>query len=321
MGLVARVRRTIRERALLERGQTVLVAVSGGPDSTALLSVMARVAPELGLRVLAAGIDHGLRAEAAAELDLAAARAAEVGVPFERRRIALEPGDGIQARARHGRYAALAEIAARQGAARVAVGHTQDDQAETVLSRVLRGGGLRGVAAIAPGRTDGIVRPLIDATRAEVRAYLDEHGIPFASDPSNADDRFERVRIRDRLLPALVAEDAHAVAHLAFLADEAREADQALEALALRALADATTPRGISLTVLQGAPAAVGVRALREALGGATLCRAHLSDLRRWLQEPREASEVRLPGGRTARIDGGHVVVSPTHDGDPREEA
>ncbi len=321
MGLLARVRRTIRERELFERGQTIVVATSGGPDSTAMLSVLARLAPELDVRPIAAGIDHGLRAEAQQELDLVAGLAGAIAVPFERERIAVPPGEGVQARARQARYAALAAIAARHGAARIAVGHTRDDQAETVLARILRGGSLRGIGAIAPRRADGVVRPLIDATREEVRTYLADHDLRFAEDPSNPDPRFERARIRGQVLPALMAEDPDAAAHLAFLADEARDAEEALAAWAGRLLADATTPRGISLTVLGRAPTAVALRALREALGGPALGRAHLASMRRWLEEPREASEVRLPGGRTARIEGGAVVLSPPPGEEPREEA
>ncbi len=318
MLLVARVRRTLLERALVPRGARVVVGTSGGPDSTALLEVLARLAGELSLSLVAAGIDHGLRPSAAAELDLAAAHASRIGVAFER--VPVRVDGSVQAGARRARYAALAQLAGRSGASRIAVGHTLDDQAETVLARIGRGSGLRGIAGIDPAREDGVVRPLIDASRADVRAFLDEAGLPFAEDPSNADPRFERARIRQGLLPVLRAADPAALAHLARLADEAREADRALEALAGAALADAASPAGIALDVLRRWPPPVGLRALRQALGEG-LGRAHLSILEAWLHGKGERGELRLPGGRTARIGGDHLVVGPPAPSDPDEEA
>nr|MDQ3035052.1 tRNA lysidine(34) synthetase TilS [Myxococcota bacterium] len=135
--LLARVRRTVRERRLLERGERVVVAVSGGPDSMAMLDVVARLARELALDLSVASVDHGLRAEAADEIELARALATRLGLPFHALRVVVEPGGSIQAQARRARYDALRELAVALGARRIAVGHTRDDQAETVLARLL----------------------------------------------------------------------------------------------------------------------------------------------------------------------------------------
>ena len=317
MLLVARVRRTVLDRGLIPSGTCVVVGTSGGPDSTALLDVLARLRSELALRLLAVGVDHGLRASAAAELDLADAHAASVQVPFERVRLAPQ-GGSLQAWARRERYAALARIADRVGASRIAVGHTLDDQAETVLSRLLHGSGLHGLAAIRPARADSVVRPLIDARRSEVRAYLAHEALPFAEDPSNQDARFERVRLRHTVLAALEAEAPDAALHLARIADEAREVDEALGSLAITVRADAGEP--LSLAVLRRAPMAVAMRAFRLALGE-DLKRAHLTVLMDWIHDPQEGAELRLPGARTARIVEGRIVVIPLGRSDPDEEA
>lgn len=320
MLLVARVRRTLFERGLIPRGSGVVVGTSGGPDSTALLDVLARLAGELALRLFAVGIDHGLREDAARELDGAAEHAARLAVPFDRVRVSIAPGPSVHAAAREARYAALREAMTRHGAHRIAVGHTLEDQAETVIARILRGSGLRGLGGIDPIRDDAVVRPLIDASRAEVRAYLGEMGLPFAEDPSNRDPRFERSRIREAILPALVAEDAQAAAHLGWLADEARDADEALEALTGAALADATVEGGLSLSALRRHAHPIALRALRRALGN-EIGRAHLTVLARWLHAPTDGATLRLPGARTARIVGDRIVLTPSGGEDRDEEA
>jgi tRNA(Ile)-lysidine synthase len=217
--LLTLARRLVREHRLVERGETVLAAVSGGPDSMALLHVLARLRPELGCGLVAHGVDHGLRPEAAAELDRAAAFAASLGVPFGRTSVALEPGGDLQARARAARRAALRRAAAEAGAACIATGHHADDRAETVILRLLRGSGPRGLACLPP-RAGEFIRPLLLARRADVEAHLGRHGVPFAIDPSNADRRFLRARVRHELMPLLGELSPGVVGHLTGLADD-----------------------------------------------------------------------------------------------------
>src|SRR5436309_14512587 len=132
-------------------GEHLLVAVSGGPDSTALLAALAELAPGHGLRLTAAHVDHGLRgAEGAAEADAVAALATRLGVPFVRCAVTVSAGPDLEARARRARYQALARLAGEVGARRIVTGHTQDDQVETVLLRLLRGAGRRGLGAMRP---------------------------------------------------------------------------------------------------------------------------------------------------------------------------
>ena len=302
--LVARVRRTLRERSLVVPGMRVLAACSGGPDSAAMLCVLARLAPELRLSVEAASVDHGLRPEAARDVELARAQAALAGVPFHALRVRVERASSLQARARVARYAALLELAGRIGAQRVAVGHTQDDQAETVLLRVLRGAGLRGLSGIEPLRADGVMRPLIDCRRADVHRYAAEHAPRSAQDQSNAERRFARVRVRLDLLPAFEREDAAAVQHLSDLADDARAATEALSMHAEALLEAARQPDG-SIDVSNWPPAsAVRRAALRSWLSrdaGVRVRRPQLAELERAAAAP---AEVWLASGWVVRAHG-----------------
>ena len=174
--ITSTVRRTVHERALVSPGDHVLVACSGGPDSTTLLHVLHRLRSELGITLCVASIDHGLRPESAFEVEQVGAFASTLGLPFYPVRVDLAAeGVSIQARARELRYEALHEVARSHDAVRIAVGHTQDDQAETVLARMLRGAGLRGLGGIEARRSDGVIRPLLDCSRADVRTYALEH--------------------------------------------------------------------------------------------------------------------------------------------------
>jgi tRNA(Ile)-lysidine synthase len=237
--LIARVRATIVDRGLIPPGSSVLCACSGGPDSAVLLHALARLAPSLGFELAAASVDHGLRPEAQHDVAIAARQAAALSAPFHSLQVTVAPEGSLQANARRARYAALAELATRLGATRIAVGHTQDDQAETVLSRMLRGAGVRGLGAIDPARPDGIIRPLIDCSREQVQQFAREHCPEVAWDQSNFDQRFERVRIRTHLLPALAVEDRAVVRHLAALADDARACARLIDTLAIALLENA----------------------------------------------------------------------------------
>jgi tRNA(Ile)-lysidine synthase len=218
--LITLARAAFRDGTLAPRGSRVLVAVSGGPDSMALLHVMALLRSKLGIGLFAHGVDHGLRAEAAAELDVAAAMASELDVPFTRSRLKVEPGGNLQARARGARWEALRGAASRSGATAIATGHHADDRAETLLMRLLRGTGMRGLAVLPPRDGDRI-RPLLRARRQDVLAHVARHGIPHADDPSNRDPRFLRSRVRHELMPALQRLSPRIVEHLCALADEA----------------------------------------------------------------------------------------------------
>lgn len=224
--LLTLARRAFATEIALPPAATLLVAVSGGPDSMALLHVLARLAPELALTIVAHGVDHGLRPEAAAELDRAATFAEGLGVRFERTCLSVEAGGNLQARAREARFRALDVAATASGASAVATAHHADDRAETFLIRLLRGAGKTGLAVLPALHEDGrrkLVRPFLRARRDDIVRHVDRHRIPYATDPSNADPRYLRTRVRAEVLPLLATLDPQIVDHIGALADELGE--------------------------------------------------------------------------------------------------
>lgn len=206
--LADRVRRTLRKHALAERGSRVIVAVSGGPDSVALVHVLNSLADtgEIALVGLA-HFNHRLRDAAGRDEAFCRDLAARLALPIEIgsadvRAIAAAERASIEDAARDARYAFLEGAADRLRADRIGVGHTRDDQAETFLLRVLRGAGPRGLASIYP-RVGRIIRPLIDTTRADVLEYLAARGLAYCEDETNRDLTNPRNRIRHELIPYL----------------------------------------------------------------------------------------------------------------------
>lgn len=220
--LLTLAKRTLIDECAVRAGDKLLLAVSGGPDSMALLHVCARLAPRLGLELAACGIDHGLRAEAAEELELAARAAESLGVPFQRQCVHVAQGGNLHARARDARYEALEHERRRVGANRLVTAHHADDRAETVLIRLLSGSGPKGLSVL-PARAGVRLRPLIRARKRDVLAHLQRHQIAFADDPSNRAVRFLRTRVRHELLPLLEELSPGIVGHLTALADEIAE--------------------------------------------------------------------------------------------------
>jgi tRNA(Ile)-lysidine synthase len=225
-----------RARQLFAAGDHLLVAVSGGPDSVALLSVLASLAPAKRLTLSALHLNYGLRGEESEEDERFVSRlCTELGVPLTCERVDLSravtqrKGMSLQARAREARYAALQRTAAARGARKIALGHTADDQAETLVMWMLRGSGTAGLAGIRPVRDAVYVRPLLDVSRAEVLAYLNAKGLSFRTDSSNAKPLYLRNRIRHELLPLLKQFNPAVVDALTRQADILRDDDRCLE--------------------------------------------------------------------------------------------
>jgi tRNA(Ile)-lysidine synthase len=223
--------------ASLARVPALVLAVSGGPDSTALLLLMARWrrALNVGPKLLAVTVDHGLRPASAAEARTVKTLARRLGVPHRTVRWqGKKPTTGLQQAARDARYRLLAAAAKSAQASAVVTAHTLDDQAETVLLRMSRGSGLSGLGAMAresplpaSGHKIVLVRPLLDMPKARLIATLARAKIEFAQDALNRDPRFTRARLRE-LMPALAREGLSARS-LARLAGRLRRADAALE--------------------------------------------------------------------------------------------
>jgi tRNA(Ile)-lysidine synthase len=213
----------------------LVLAVSGGPDSTALLVLAAgwRKRARRGPKLTAVTVDHGLRPESRREAILVKALAKKLGVVHRTIRWrGAKPTTGVQAKARAARYHLLTEAARRAGASHILTAHTLDDQGETVLIRMARGSGLTGLAAmsrVTPLNGRLLVRPLLALPKARLIATLRSAGIPFVEDPSNIDPRFTRARLRT-LMPELASEGL-GPERLARLAHRIRRADAAIETM------------------------------------------------------------------------------------------
>jgi tRNA(Ile)-lysidine synthase len=222
---VARVRRAVTtavdRRGVITPGEHVLIACSGGPDSAALLDALARLAPPRRWRLSVAHVDHGIRSGSVVEADGVARLAADRGLPFRALSVTVAAGSSLQDRARTARHSALRAEAARVGATAIALGHTADDQAETVLMRALSGASPAGLLAMAE-RERGLVRPLLRVWREATIAYCAALGLQPLDDPSNADPRFLRSRVRHEVIPALEAVFPGARRRLVVLADRQR---------------------------------------------------------------------------------------------------
>ncbi len=328
MSVLDTVEETIRRHAMLAGGETVLVAVSGGADSVALLHALRLLAPRwrLALRVL--HVDHGLRPDSSRDAEFVRALGRRLEVPVDVVAVAVVPAGSLEAAAREARYAALDAHADRLGAQRIALGHTADDQAETVLMRVLGGAGMRGLAGI-PAVRGRVIRPLLGLRRRDLLGELREAGLDWVEDPSNLDPKFLRNRIRHELLPFLQASyDADVVEALNRVARLARESVETIERTAtieLDRLAGAEAgplPREaapsreaivLRRSALAALPPPVGAEILRLAarrLGGRTDLRAwgHRG-LRRVLAAPQPRRPFRL-GGVTVEVSGDRVRIA-----------
>lgn len=231
MPLLATLERFFLDEQRVAEGDQIVVAFSGGPDSTALLWAMARLAGAARFRILAAHLDHALDGGSADRARAAVALAASLGVPWvaERREVGAHQrsGESLEAAARRLRYAFLEEVRESTGARWVATAHHRDDQAETVLLRILFGSGIEGLAGIQPQR-GRLVRPLLTLPRSALDAALAGRGLSPLADPTNADLRLPRNRLRHHLLPRLEAETRELPQRLAALATAARGARRTL---------------------------------------------------------------------------------------------
>lgn len=345
------VRRALRGPCHVSQGGVVLVAVSGGADSTALLVALDRVRREFGLTLHAAHLHHGLRgAEADADLAAVERRCASLGVPLiaarwntrlRMRRRSLSGHAGLRTLRRE----FLVAAARRTGATAIATAHTADDQLETLLMRLMRGSGLTGLGAMrersgARGGAVAWIKPLLAATRADIEADLIAAGIPWREDRSNHDPHYLRSRIRDRVVPALV--DAGGVprallaAHAARATRELREARAALEFVARRAGRRAThatrvtggarAPLALDAGALATMPRAIRRLVLREAwarLGPSRsgLTHRHLEALLALAARRVEGASVGLPDGWRAERHAGEVRFAATRSvASPRAE-
>jgi tRNA(Ile)-lysidine synthase len=299
-----------RELEDINPGDTVIVAASGGADSSALAAALLPECEAKSISVVPLIVDHGLQKNSADVAHEAKKELTKLGYEIiEIRKISVEITDGVEASARRARYAALNEVAKSHNAVAIFLGHTKDDQAETVLLGLARGSGTRSLSGMAQ-RIDNYRRPLLSITRAQTEAACEEAGIKFWRDPHNQSMEFTRVRVRENVLPMMEKEIGPGVTDALtrsarLLRDDADALDQWADEVF-----DELDPISLDIATLETLPRAIRSRVLRKAiyLAGApsgSLSADHIEPVESLVTAWKGQGAISLPGGVTvARISG-----------------
>ena len=231
--MIKKVRKTISRYGMIDPGDLIIVAVSGGPDSVCLLHLLHDLKDDLKFDLVVAHYDHGLRPdEDESETKFVGCLAASMNLPYETgKAVALNKVEtaSIEEKARDARYAFLEKVMEKRHAQKIAVGHNLNDQAETVIMRLLRGSGPSGLAGIPPYRDHKIIRPLIEIKRGEILTYLSSGDLSFVLDNSNLETRYLRNEIRLKLMPLLRTYQPRLIEHLGYLAEDLRDENRYIE--------------------------------------------------------------------------------------------
>ena len=304
-----------RELSDLTAGDAVIVATSGGADSLALAAAVLLESQSRSINPIAAIIDHGLQPNSADVAQAAKNELSKIGYSaIEIRRVEVDGKDGMEASARRARYAALDEIARSHNAAAIFLGHTKDDQAETVLLGLARGSGTRSLSGMAQ-RIDNYRRPLLSITRAQTEAACDEAGIKYWRDPHNQSMEFTRVRVREVVLPTMEKEIGPGITDALsrsarLLRDDADALDQWSEEVF-----EELAPDSMEIAALEALPRAIRTRVMRKAiyLAGApsgSLTAEHIEAVEALVTDWKGQGPVSLPGGVTAARISGRLSLS-----------
>jgi tRNA(Ile)-lysidine synthase len=297
------------EQHLVSPGDRVLVALSGGADSVALLHLLHGLAPSFPFTLHAAHLDHGMRPESARDAAFVRGLCEELEVPLATARIdvparAGELGLGLEEAAREARRDFLRRTAAEQGCRVIALGHHRGDQSETFLHRLLRGSGLSGLAAMRP-RSGLFIRPLLFSSREQIRQYLAERGLTHVEDASNADPAFTRNRIRHELIPLLQTFNPRVEEHLARLSRRIALEEDYWRGEEERHLAALGRPgegeRRLDRAALAALHPALGARVIRRALEDVRgdlrgIAAVHIEGVETMVTEGPSQAEIHLPG-------------------------
>lgn len=321
--LFLNISRLNKRGALLERGDRVLVAVSGGPDSMALLHLLTFFRRKLDLRLAVAHVHHGLQKQNDLALDLVRRTASGLGLPcyFLRadvRKLARKEKRSLEDAGRTRRYSFFEATARRLGMNKIATAHTLDDQAETLLMRIARGSGLRGLTGIRPVRRQGnvlVIRPLLLCSKKELLGYLKKEKIPYLVDRSNRDEVFTRNRVRARLIPWLERNlNASIKDALVDLQHSCERAQTHLEGLADRKFQTLPVKKrkrsvGVPIASLKRLDPAILSEILRRMYSqvrgdGNAITAAHRFGMEELLDSSARSGKLDLPGAIRARREG-----------------
>jgi len=321
--MYALVRKAVQRYHLIDPGDTVLVGVSGGPDSMALLHILHHLQNAYGISLIVAHYHHGLRGDASDRDAVFVEQQARVlGIPYMMERAPeslLQQSGNLEERARRLRYAFFERAARFRGANKTALGHNANDQAETILLWLFRGAGRSGMTGIPPMRDD-IIRPLIDIDRKGIICFLTENRIPWVEDRTNTDINRTRNNMRHRIIPVLEQEfGSHVLQRLRNTADILRDEEQWLQRIVNQAFHELVeeSPEGslvIAVDAVLARPIALQRRILRqavEAIQGSTrrLSLRHVEAVISLLHSGSPHAETALPYGITARRVYGRLAI------------
>jgi len=312
--MLQKVREALRKYSMVTPGDKVLVAVSGGADSMALLYSLYWLRKEFDISLAIAHLDHGIRQDTAEDLKIVRSAAEDLGLEMVYERVdalafAKKEKLNLEEAARRLRREFLIRAAEKLGAQKIALGHTRTDLAETILLHLLRGAGPAGLRGFLPVSLP-FIRPLVFLSREETRDFCGAHGIPFRDDPTNVDRKILRNAIRLELLPWLKRHNPRAEEALARAAQLLGETEEVLAWLAEKILSELEKDRGLDLRELRKLPKpvqALAVRALAQRYGVA-LYHRHVEAILTGIERGR-AAEFRLPQNLVARIGGGLLLV------------
>ncbi len=302
-----------------EAGDVVLVAVSGGADSLALAHAILKESAPLAITAVAVTIDHQLQENSTVQAEKVVAKLKSMG--FEKvicEKVTVDTKNGVEAGARDARYQALQQVADREGAVRIFLGHTRDDQAETVLLGLARGSGTRSLSGMA--EINGkYIRPLLAITRAETEATCNEQAIVFWRDPHNVNSEFSRVRVRSEVLPVMEEKIGPGIAAaLARSASILRDDADALDAIAGEEIKGCDLA-SLDCARLEALPRAIRTRVLRAAIYAAgapsgSITWDHIQGVEALITLWHGQGAVSLPGGvKVERISGRLSLLARLH--------
>jgi tRNA(Ile)-lysidine synthase len=316
--ILTKIRSTILRYGMISPGDTIIVAVSSGPDSICLLNTLYTLSSELVLRLVVAHFNHGLRGgEDEFETQLSSDISATMGLPFETEKASdlLNGSSSLEDRARNERYSFLKKILIKHNAQKIATGHNLNDQVETVLMRLLRGSGPTGLAGIPPVREGRIIRPLIGIKREEIIQYLKIRSLPYAVDSSNNETKHLRNRIRLELIPILLEYQPRLLDHLDKFSKIIRDEDALLESIVAdwidkSIMHDSHSSISLPISALKSLPDPLKTRVIRNLLRAVSVNPYpmeydHINSVSSLLDNERPQCMIDLPYG---------IIVRKTYD-------
>jgi len=325
--LITAVATTLRRYDMVTQGDRIVVGVSGGPDSIALLHCLVALRDEWAFTLIVGHLNHGLRKDSAGqEADFVKRVAEDLGLPYKTdnqdvKRFCRKYGRSLEEGAREVRYRFYGTVAREVGARRVALGHQADDNAESIMMHLLRGTGPKGLTGIPPMRDGWIIRPLIDVSRKTIIQFLRENGLGYVEDASNRDPRYLRNRIRHELFPMLRASYGFKpVPVLTRLAETLREEEAFWDGQVARAFRRALVEKeathiGLSIKDLNALSPALQRRSIRYAVSELKgdvrgLEQKHVALVSQFLKRPYPVGRLNLPRGMVVSCDGNKVTFS-----------